>query len=71
MIIYYLVLFFESISGSSFVSPALGGAGQGRLNTNNNFPPKKIWAKPKQAGKNWGSLRGEIFARLLTAPKAR
>ena len=37
--------------GSSFVSPALGGVGQGRLNTNDNFPPKKIWAKPKQAGK--------------------
>jgi len=25
----------------------------------------------QQAGKNWGSLRGKIFARLLTAPKAR
>lgn len=41
----------QILSGSSFVSPALGGVGQGRLNTNNNFPPKKIWAKPKQAGK--------------------
>jgi len=29
-----------------------------------NFPPKKIWAKPKQTGKNWGSLRGKIFACL-------
>ena len=25
----------------------------------------------QQAGKNWGSLRGKIFARLLSAPKAR
>jgi len=25
----------------------------------------------QQAGKNWGSLRGKIFARLLTAPKSR
>jgi len=33
------------------VSPALGGVEQGRLN-NKNFPsPKKILAKPKQAGK--------------------
>ena len=29
------------------MSPALGGVGQGRLNTNDNFPPKKIWAKPE------------------------
>jgi len=25
----------------------------------------------QQTGKNWGSTRGEIFARLLSAPKAR
>ena len=37
------------------MSPALGGVGQGRLNTNNNFPPKKIGTNPKQAGKKEGS----------------
>ena len=31
----------QILSGSSFVSPALGGVGQGRLNINDNFPPKK------------------------------
>ena len=41
----------QILSGSSFVSPALGGVGQGRLNINDNFPPKKILTKSKQAGK--------------------
>ncbi len=52
------------VNGSSFVSPALGAAGQGRLNINNKFPPKKIWAKPKQAGKKEEGLGEGIFARL-------
>jgi hypothetical protein len=34
-------------------------------------PPEKICPSAKQAGKNWGSVRGKIFARLLSAPKAR
>jgi len=56
--------------GSSFVSPALGVAGQGRLNiNNNNFPPKKIGARPKQAGKKEGGLGEGIFARLLCRAK--
>ena len=46
------------------MSPALGVAGQGRLNMNNKFPPKKIWAKPKQAGKKEGGWGEGIFARL-------
>jgi hypothetical protein len=44
-------VFTQQFLGSSIMSPALGGVEQGRLNINNNFPPKKIWAKPKQAGK--------------------
>jgi len=35
------------------------------------FRRKKIWAKPKQAGKKEGGLGEVIFARLLSAPKAR
>jgi len=64
--------YFEVVKkkGNSFVSPALGGVGQGRLNANNNFPPKKIRAKPKQAGKKEGGLGEGIFARLLCPPKA-
>jgi len=31
---------------------------------NNKFPPKKIWAKPKQAGKKEGGWGEGIFARL-------
>ena len=50
-IIHNLIPFVHKNQGSSFVPPALGVVGQGWLNTNNNFPPKKIWAKPKQAGK--------------------
>jgi len=53
------------------VSPALGGAGQGRLNINSNFPPKKIRTKPKRTGKKEGGLGEGIFARSLSAPKAR
>jgi hypothetical protein len=33
--------------------------------------PPKNWAKPKQTGKKEGGLGGGIFARLLSAPKAR
>ena len=52
------------------MSPAaLGGVGQEQLN--NNFRRQKIWAKPKQAGKKEGGLGEVIFARLLSAPKAR
>ena len=56
-------IFIQQFLGSSFVSPALGGVGQGRLNINDKFPPKKIWAKPKQAGKKEGGLGEGIFAR--------
>jgi hypothetical protein len=59
------------IKGSSFVSPALGGAGQGRLNINNNLPPKKIRAKLKRTGKNSFPQTPFLFARSLSAPKAR
>jgi hypothetical protein len=42
-IIHNLIPFVhKNHQGSSFVSLALGGVGQGRLNINNNFPPKKI-----------------------------
>jgi len=54
------------IKGGSFVSPALGGAGQGRLNINSSLPPKKIRAKPKRTGKKEGGLGEGIFARSLT-----
>jgi len=39
----------------------LGGAGQGRLNIDNNFPPKKIRAKPKQADKKKKGREGNGF----------
>ncbi len=46
--------------GSSFVSPALGVVGQGRININNKFPPKKFLAKPKsRRAKRKGGL-GEM-----------
>ena len=51
----------QILSGSSFVSPALGGVGQGRLNINDNFPPKKILTKPKQAGKKKRGSGGNEF----------
>jgi hypothetical protein len=57
--------------GSSFVSPALGGVGQGRLNTNNNFPPKKIWAKPKQAGKKKKGCGENEFLPACSARRRR
>ncbi len=57
-------IFTQQFSGSSFVSPALGVEGQGRLNIKDRFPPKKIWVKPKQAGKKKGGLGEGIFARL-------
>ncbi len=37
-----------------------------RARARKNQSPQKI-RQPKQAGKNWGSLRGKIFARLLSA----
>ena len=57
-------VFIQQFLGSSFVSSALGVAGQGRLNIKDGFPPKKIWAQPKQAGKKKGGLGEGIFARL-------
>ena len=57
-------IFTQHFLGSSFLPPALGVMGQGRLNINDKFPPKKIWAKPKQAGKKEGGLGEGIFARL-------
>ncbi len=54
----------QILSGSSFVSPALGVAGQGGLNINDNFPPKKIWAKPESKRTKRERVWGEgIFAR--------
>ena len=47
----------QILSGSSFVSPALGGVGQGRLNTNDKFPPKKIGRSPKTGGPRRKVLR--------------
>jgi len=44
-------IFIQQFLGSSFVSPALGGVGQGRLNINNKIPPKKSGEARKQAGK--------------------
>jgi len=57
-------IFTQHFLGSSFLPPALGVMGQGRLNINDKFPPKKIWAKPKQAGKKEGGWGEGIFARL-------
>jgi hypothetical protein len=57
------------IKGSSFVSPALGWAGQGRLNKN-NFPPPKNREKSKRTDEKEGGLGEGIFARPLCPPKA-
>ena len=51
--------------GSSLLLPVSGWVGQGRLKDIMPSRQKNLRAKPKQAGKNWGSLRGEIFARPL------
>ena len=58
-IIHNLIPFVhKNHQGSSFVSPALDGVGQGRLNTNNNFPPKKIGQSQRAGGQKekgvWG-----------------
>jgi len=58
-------IFIQQFIGSSFVSPALGVVGQGRLiNINDKFPPKKSGEARKQAGKKEGGLGEGIFARL-------
>ena len=57
-------IFIQQFLGSSFVSPALGGVGQGRLNINNKIPPKKSGEARKQAGKKEGGWGEGIFARL-------
>jgi len=41
-------IFIQQFLGSSFVSPALGGVGQGRLNINNKIPPKKSGEAPSE-----------------------
>ena len=58
------LIFTQQLLGSSFVLPALGGVGQGRLNMNNKIPPKKSGEARKQAGKKEGGLGEGIFARL-------
>jgi len=63
-------IFSQLILGSSLMSPASGRAGQERLNNKISPPPKNL-TKPKQAGKKEGGLGEGIFARLLSAPKAR
>jgi len=55
---------------SSFLPPAHGGCGA-RTTINKLALPKNLRARPKQAGKKEGGLGEGIFARLLTAPKAR
>ena len=65
-----LIFAQQILSGSSFVSPALGGVGQGRLNIN-NFPPKKIWAKPKQAGKKKKGCGENEFLPACSARRRR
>ena len=53
--------------GSSLVLPAHGKGGA-RVTIEFITPlPEKFCPFVQQAGKNWGSLRGKIFARLLSA----
>ena len=52
------------------MSPAYGWCGTRATKNRIACPPKKIWAKPKQAGKKEGGLGEEIFARLLCAEGA-
>ena len=63
-------IFTQHFLGSSFLPPALGVMGQGRLNINDKFPPKKIWAKPKQAGKKEG-VGGKEFLPACSARRRR
>ncbi len=62
--------FSQSISGSS-ASLRAHGSGGTSATLKMTAPQKNFRAKPKQAGKKEGGLGGGIFARLLTAPKAR
>jgi hypothetical protein len=63
--------FRQSVSGSSFLSPAHGRCGaRATINLNKLAQRKNFGAKPKQAGKKEGGLREGIFARLLCPPKA-
>jgi len=55
----------QILSGSSFVSPASGWVGQGRLKNIMPVRRKNLRAKPKQAGKKEGGWGEGIFAHLL------
>ena len=63
-------IFIQQFLGSSLLSPAYGCGGTRATKNMIVRPPKKIWAKPKQAGKKEGGLGEGIFARLLCPPKA-
>ena len=60
-------IFIQQFLGSSLLSPAYGCGGTRATKNMIVRPPKKIWAKPKQAGKKEGGLGEGIFARLLSA----
>ncbi len=67
-----LIFAQQILLGSSFVSPAHGcGGAETTIEFNNSLFAKKSGEARKHAGKNWGSLRGKIFASMLTAPKVR
>jgi hypothetical protein len=57
----------QNYQGSSFVLPASGWAGQGRLKNTMPVRQKNFRAKPKQAGKKERGLGEGIFARLLSS----
>ena len=57
-------IFIQQFLGSSLLSPAYGCGGTRATKNMIVRPPKKIWAKPKQAGKKEGGLGEGIFARL-------
>ena len=61
---------FGNLQGSSALLRAHGSGGASAI-INMIAPQKNFRAKPKQAGKKEGGLGEGIFARLLTAPKAR
>jgi len=66
---YIISKFNKSVNqkGSSLLLPVSGWVGQGRLKDIMPSRQKNLMAKPKQAGKNWGSLRGERFRFPATA----
>jgi len=63
-------IFIQQFLGSSLLSPAYGCGGTRATKNMIVRPPKKIWAKPKQAGKKEG-VGGKEFLPACSARRRR